>query len=122
MVSVSRKNLFQDKTRLAISTCGVGIAIMLILIALVSIWRRRLVRQQRVAIARALANDPSIILADEPTGNLDSESGRLVMNMLKKIAKKNKSVVIVSHDPRIKSIADRVIHMEDGKLGKGGKR
>lgn len=76
--------------------------------------------QQRVAIARALANDPTIIFADEPTGNLDSKSGRLVMSMLRKIAKeKNKSVVIVSHDPRVKSIADRIIPMEDGKLKKG---
>lgn len=79
--------------------------------------------QQRVAIARALANDPTLILADEPTGNLDSKSGLVVMGMLEKIAKeRNKSVVIVSHDPRIRSIADRVILMEDGKLRKGQRK
>jgi len=75
--------------------------------------------KQRVSIARALANDPAIILADEPTANLDSKRGHEVMELLHSITKKEqKSVVIVSHDQRIKDIADRVLWLEDGKLKK----
>jgi len=75
--------------------------------------------KQRVAIARALVNDPEIILADEPTANLDSKVGHEVMEILKEIAKiKGKSVLIVSHDDRIKDIADRVLWLEDGKFKK----
>ncbi|MBI3942594.1 MAG: ATP-binding cassette domain-containing protein [Chloroflexi bacterium] len=71
--------------------------------------------KQRVAIARALVNDPAIILADEPTANLDSKIGREIMRLLYFIAKEqNRSVVIVSHDQRIKDIADRVLWLEDG--------
>ncbi len=78
--------------------------------------------QQRVAIARALANNPAIILADEPTGNLDSTNGRIIMCLLYRIVKEQKkSAVIVSHDPRIESIADLVFVMEDGKLKKKSK-
>ena len=74
--------------------------------------------KQRVALARALANDPPLILADEPTGNLDSRSGREVMDMLAGLAREeNKAVVIVTHDPRIIDIADRVLWLEDGRLG-----
>lgn len=73
--------------------------------------------QQRVAIARALANDPTTILADEPTANLDSKNGRMIMGLLRRIAKKEgRSVVVVSHDPRIKAFADRTLWLEDGKL------
>ena len=73
--------------------------------------------KQRVAIARALANDPSIILADEPTANLDSHIGHEVMRLLRNIAKEQgRSVVIVSHDQRIKDIADRVLWLEDGQF------
>ncbi len=73
--------------------------------------------KQRVALARALANDPPLILADEPTGNLDSKSGREVMDMLAGLAREeNKAVVIVTHDPRIVDIADRVFWLEDGQL------
>lgn len=73
--------------------------------------------KQRVAIARALINDPSLVLADEPTANLDSQSGQLVVKLLTDMAKKQgKSVVIVSHDTRIQSIADRIMWLEDGKL------
>ncbi len=73
--------------------------------------------KQRVALARALANDPPLILADEPTGNLDSKSGREVMDMLVGLAREeNKAVVIVTHDPRIIDIADRVLWLEDGRL------
>jgi putative ABC transport system ATP-binding protein len=74
-------------------------------------------QQQRVAIARALINNPKLILADEPTGNLDSKSGHEVMMLFHNIAKADhKTVVIVSHDERIKDIADRVLWIEDGKI------
>lgn len=73
--------------------------------------------QQRVAIARALANDPKLILADEPTANLDSKAGFEVMKLLCATAcKENKAVIIVSHDQRLKAVAKRVITMEDGRL------
>lgn len=74
--------------------------------------------KQRVAIARALANDPKIILADEPTGNLDSQTGHEVTRLLCRIACDRKvSVVIVSHDQRIADVAHRIFWMEDGHLG-----
>lgn len=73
--------------------------------------------KQRVAIARALINNPDVILADEPTANLDSQKGHEVMVTLKEIAKKeNKSVVIVSHDQRLSDFADRVLWLEDGRF------
>jgi putative ABC transport system ATP-binding protein len=73
--------------------------------------------KQRVAIARALVNDPALILADEPTANLDSKIGHEIMRLLRKIAKEQgRSVVIVSHDQRIKDIADRVLWLEDGQF------
>ena len=73
--------------------------------------------KQRVAIARALVNEPSLILADEPTANLDSRAGHETMQLLRKIAKEERrSVVIVSHDQRIKDIADRVLWLEDGQF------
>jgi putative ABC transport system ATP-binding protein len=73
--------------------------------------------KQRVAIARALVNDPALILADEPTANLDSRHGHDTMRLLRDIAKeKGRSVVIVSHDERIKDIADRVLWLEDGQF------
>jgi putative ABC transport system ATP-binding protein len=73
--------------------------------------------KQRVAIARAMANDPDIILADEPTGNLDSATGRVVVDILARLAREdNKCVVIVTHDEGILEVADRSFHMMDGKL------
>ena len=73
--------------------------------------------KQRVAIARALANDPKIILADEPTGSLDSKSGQNIIELICEMAKKkNKTVIIVTHDERIHHYSDRVIHLEDGKI------
>ena len=73
--------------------------------------------KQRVAIARALANDPAVILADEPTANLDSHIGHEVMRLLRQIARdQGRSVIIVSHDQRIKYIADRVVWLEDGEF------
>lgn len=73
--------------------------------------------KQRVAIARALVNDPALILADEPTANLDSKIGHEIMRLLRNIAKEQRrSVIIVSHDQRIKEIADRVLWLEDGEF------
>ncbi|MHA1709820.1 MAG: ABC transporter ATP-binding protein [Candidatus Baldrarchaeia archaeon] len=73
--------------------------------------------QQKVAIARALANNPSIILADEPTGDLDTETGMKIMNLLKEISREEKvTVVVVTHDPQVAAIADRRIHLRDGRI------
>jgi putative ABC transport system ATP-binding protein len=73
--------------------------------------------RQRVAIARALANNPSLILADEPTGNLDSKSGEEILLLLKKLQEKeNKTVVIVTHNQRVVKYAERIIYLRDGKI------
>lgn len=75
-------------------------------------------QQQRVAIARAVAAKPSIILADEPTGNLDTASGHDVMGMLKVAAKQfQQTVILITHDNDIAQMADRIVHIEDGKAG-----
>jgi putative ABC transport system ATP-binding protein len=77
--------------------------------------------QQRVAIARSLANDPEVVLADEPTGNLDSKMGREVMDMLTELHESNgKTIVMVTHDESLSRYADRVIHLIDGRTTKGG--
>jgi len=73
-------------------------------------------QRQRVAIARALANDPEIILADEATGALDVESAETVMSIFKKLNKKGKTVVVVTHDPKIASYADRIAVIKGGKI------
>ncbi|MGN0317954.1 MAG: ABC transporter ATP-binding protein [Lachnospira sp.] len=73
-------------------------------------------QQQRVAIARALVTDANIILADEPTGALDQKTGREVLNLLKDINAKGKTVIIVTHDENIAKMTDRVIMLEDGKI------
>jgi putative ABC transport system ATP-binding protein len=73
--------------------------------------------QQRVAIARAIVGNASAILADEPTGALDAENGRVVMTMLAQIAKdSSRGVLVVTHDPRILPFANRIVHMEDGRM------
>ena len=73
--------------------------------------------KQRVSIARALANQPRLLLADEPTANLDSKHGYDVMKLLHKISREeNRAVVVVSHDERIREVADRVLWMEDGRI------
>jgi putative ABC transport system ATP-binding protein len=76
--------------------------------------------RQRVSIARALANRPRLLLADEPTANLDSKQGREVMELLRDLAKQEGcGVVIVSHDDRLRRIADRVLTLEDGRITGG---
>jgi putative ABC transport system ATP-binding protein len=74
-------------------------------------------QQQRVAIARALASKPAIVLADEPTGNLDSKSGMDVMGLLKISGEKfGQTIVIITHNPEIAQMADRTVHIEDGRI------
>lgn len=74
-------------------------------------------QQQRVSIGRALINNPALILADEPTGNLDSENSREIVSLLRKFNKENnQTVIIITHDERIAMSADRVISIEDGKI------
>lgn len=78
-------------------------------------------QQQRVAIARALATKPSIILADEPTGNLDSKTEQEVLGLLKVTSKKfNQTIVMITHNEQIAQMADRIIRIEDGKIVKRG--
>jgi putative ABC transport system ATP-binding protein len=73
-------------------------------------------QQQRVAIARALVNDPKILLCDEPTGNLDSKTGLQIMQILVDLHKNGKTVIIVTHDPRIGDYAHRIIKLADGRV------
>jgi putative ABC transport system ATP-binding protein len=73
-------------------------------------------QQQRVAIARALVNDPKILLCDEPTGNLDRKTGFQIMEILVGLHEKGKTVILVTHDPKIAEYAHRTIHLEDGRV------
>jgi putative ABC transport system ATP-binding protein len=73
-------------------------------------------QQQRVAIARALVNDPKILLCDEPTGNLDRKTGFQIMDILVDLNKKGKTVILVTHDPKIAEYAHRTIQLEDGRV------
>jgi putative ABC transport system ATP-binding protein len=73
-------------------------------------------QQQRVAVARALAGNPSILLADEPTGNLDSANGEAVMDLLRELHRGGATICMVTHDPRYASYADRNIHLFDGRV------
>jgi putative ABC transport system ATP-binding protein len=73
-------------------------------------------QQQRVAIARALVNDPVLIIADEPTGNLDSHSGRDILNLLRTLHHQGVTIVMVTHDPITAEYTQRVIHLADGKI------
>ena len=73
-------------------------------------------QQQRVAVARGLGGNPSILLADEPTGNLDSVNGQAVMDLLSDLHKQGATVCMVTHDPRYASFADRTVHLFDGRI------
>ena len=73
-------------------------------------------QQQRVAVARALVGDPLILLADEPTGNLDSKNGDAVMDLLRELHQNGATICMVTHDPRYASVADRTIHLFDGSV------
>ena len=75
-------------------------------------------QQQRVAIARALANNPEIILADEPTGNLDSKTGKFIMDFLGKMHNEGKTIVLITHDIELVKYAKRIVHIKDGKIEK----
>lgn len=78
-------------------------------------------QQQRVAIARALATKPAIVLADEPTGNLDTKTSQDVISLLKVTGKKyNQTIVMITHNEAIAQMADRIIRIEDGNIVKGG--
>jgi putative ABC transport system ATP-binding protein len=73
-------------------------------------------QQQRVAVARALGGQPSILLADEPTGNLDSRNGEAVMELLRELHREGSTICMVTHDPRYASYADKTIHLFDGRI------
>jgi putative ABC transport system ATP-binding protein len=76
-------------------------------------------QQQRVAVARALVGQPSILLADEPTGNLDSKNSEAVIELLRELHRDGATICMVTHDPRYASIADRTIHLFDGRITEG---
>jgi putative ABC transport system ATP-binding protein len=80
-------------------------------------------QQQRVAIARSLANDPEVILADEPTGNLDTKTGEIVMNFLEKLNKQGKTIIMVTHSPELAQKHAKIVYwLKDGRLEKTTKR
>jgi putative ABC transport system ATP-binding protein len=72
--------------------------------------------RQRVAIARALVNEPSLLLADEPTGNLDSRTGREILNLFHKIHAQGNTIIMVTHDREVANQAERIIHIRDGEI------
>ncbi len=79
-------------------------------------------QQQRVAIARSLANDPEVILADEPTGNLDSTTGKAIMEYLQQLHREGKTIVMITHDQKLAKFAQRVEFLKDGKIDNAARR
>jgi putative ABC transport system ATP-binding protein len=73
-------------------------------------------QQQRVAIARSLANDPAVLLADEPTGNLDTKTGKQIMALLQTLHDQGKTIIIVTHEPEVADHAPNRLHMRDGVI------
>ncbi len=73
-------------------------------------------QQQRVAVARALVGDPAILLADEPTGNLDSKNGEAVMDLMRELHQNGATICMVTHDPRYEKYAERTVHLFDGRI------
>ena len=73
-------------------------------------------QQQRVAIARALSNDPEVILADEPTGNIDSKTGKVIIELLHSLHKSGKTIILITHDHSLAKIADRIELLKDGRI------
>jgi len=74
--------------------------------------------QQRVAVARALVNEPEIIMADEPTGNLDQANGKIILDLLKDLNNEGHTIVLITHEPSIGHLGDRIVHMVDGRVGR----
>ncbi len=79
-------------------------------------------QQQRVAIARALVNEPDLLLADEPTGNLDAQSAAEVMGVFEKLNAAGKTIVLVTHDPAVATIARRIVRLEGGRVVADGRQ
>lgn len=77
-------------------------------------------QQQRVAIARSVVTEPTILLADEPTGALDQKTGMQIMDLFREINREGRTVIMITHDPNIAKYAERVIHIIDGRLSEGG--
>ena len=73
-------------------------------------------QQQRVAIARAIVNDPAVLLADEPTGNLDQKSGRQIMDLFRELNRNGSTILLITHDAAIANMASRVVHIDNGQL------
>jgi putative ABC transport system ATP-binding protein len=76
--------------------------------------------QQRVAIARAIVKQPDLILADEPTGNLDSAVGRQIMELFEKVHEQGMTIVLITHNPEIAKLGDRTLHLRDGEISEDG--
>src|SRR2546430_14059396 len=75
-------------------------------------------QQQRTAIARALVNNPKIVFADEPTGNLDSHTGEVILELFRKLSQEGRTIALVTHDPEIAAVTPRRIEIRDGKISK----
>jgi len=73
-------------------------------------------QQQRVAIARAMVNDPAVVLADEPTGNLDQKSGKQIMELFRELNRKGSTILLITHDDAVANVASRIVHIDNGQL------